>query len=58
MTYHVHYTADGVLADETGEIVTCSWFATCVNDATRVLEHPVLGGVPICDVCLIGLGDD
>lgn len=41
-----------VKVEATGEVVTCSWFALCERDATDVLDHPVLGGVPICTPCL------
>lgn len=30
---------------------TCSWFLLCENPATRLREHPILGGVPICERC-------
>lgn len=33
------------------EVWTCQWFALCQNDATMIIEHPTLGGVPTCDRC-------
>lgn len=46
------YELDGLLyRDGTGEPVTCSWFALCENQATKVRQHPILNGVPICERC-------
>jgi hypothetical protein len=36
----------------------CEWFAHCENDATGVMDHPVIGFVPICDRCRGFLSDD
>lgn len=40
---------DGVLltVDEDRE-VTCSWTLTCARPATDIVNHPTLGGVPVC----------
>lgn len=29
----------------------CMWWAKCPNPANTVMEHPVLGDVPICKRC-------
>lgn len=29
----------------------CQWFANCTRDATSLMNHPILGIVPICDTC-------
>lgn len=29
----------------------CEWFLMCVREASGTMSHPVLGEVPICDVC-------
>lgn len=31
--------------------VVCAWFALCDNEATGVVEHPVLEYVPTCQRC-------
>lgn len=41
----------GVLRDEDGYVVSCSWYAMCSNPATEVESHPILGGVPVCERC-------
>lgn len=40
-----------VLADPPYSNVTCSWFALCEDDATTIVQHPILGGVPCCARC-------
>ena len=30
---------------------TCQWFIMCLNPATGVEPHPILGEVPICTRC-------
>lgn len=48
----VYKNDDGIIhRADNDEIVTCSWFAMCANDATDLKQHPVLGGVPICEIC-------
>jgi hypothetical protein len=40
---------DGVLLTmEADEEVTCSWTLVCKELATSIVEHPILGGVPVC----------
>lgn len=29
----------------------CMWWALCVNPATQLEPHPIIGDVPICDRC-------
>lgn len=29
----------------------CEWFFGCPNEATDTRWHPILGDVPVCDVC-------
>lgn len=41
----------------TGEVI-CEWFALCDNVAHGVVEHPVLGYVPICERCAEKCGLD
>lgn len=31
--------------------VWCEWFAACPNRATDTRWHPIIGDVPVCDVC-------
>lgn len=38
-------------------MATCAWSLFCDNVATVVLDHPVLGEIPICDRCLRVRGD-
>lgn len=40
-----------IVVNENGDTVTCQWFALCVNDATQLVPHPILGDVPACDRC-------
>jgi len=30
---------------------TCQWYALCINEATTVIPHPILGDVPTCERC-------
>lgn len=32
-------------------VTICGWFATCENEATGTMPHPILGNVPTCDSC-------
>jgi hypothetical protein len=47
----LHYDSDGYLCDDDENRVICSWFALCDRPATDVVQHPVLGGVPVCARC-------
>ena len=33
----------------------CRWFALCERPADGVVEHPVLGDVPVCRTCATNL---
>jgi hypothetical protein len=30
----------------------CGWFAACPNRAVAIVNHPILGDVPICIRCV------
>ena len=34
------------------QITTCSWVALCENEATNLVQHAILGGIPTCDRCV------
>lgn len=34
------------------EATTCSWYALCDNEATVLVRHAILGGVPTCQRCV------
>lgn len=36
--------------------LACGWFATCDHSADAVMDHPVLGPVPICQRCADTIG--
>lgn len=33
------------------DFTTCSWYALCDNEATLLVRHAILGGVPTCQRC-------
>lgn len=43
--------SDRVITEDKPRPVICSWFLLCQNKATRIRQHPTLGGVPICQSC-------
>lgn len=52
MNITLTYADDGrLIVEATGETVACHWFSRCVNPATALEPHPVLGPLPICQRC-------
>ena len=37
-------------------VFKCRWFAKCENEATKQVEHPILGWVDTCDDHIAWLG--
>ena len=57
MTAHVDHGDAGHLVTLTdGRATACNYFALCSNEATGVVEHPVLGYVPTCRRCADTVG--
>lgn len=48
---------DEHLAGHAAEAAVCQWFLRCENPATKDVEHPTVGWVPICDEHLDWLSD-
>ncbi|TEA09089.1 hypothetical protein CCUG60884_00258 [Mycobacteroides salmoniphilum] len=41
----------GGYEDDPAYEASCMWWARCLNPANTVMEHPVLGNLPICKRC-------